>query len=78
MWRRRSKDRPKFIRDNVNDIMNNANKIIQKFQAFGDTEPTKQEIRSIFNEFDPNFGEFVVDLIRNVEYDLATKIKNSL
>ncbi|NHK30135.1 MAG: hypothetical protein FK730_02200 [Asgard group archaeon] len=78
MWRRRSKDRPKFIRDTVNDIMNSANKIIQKFQAFGNIEPTKQDIRDIFNEYDSNFGEFMVDLIRNVEYDIATKIKNSL
>jgi hypothetical protein len=78
MWRRRSKDRPKFIRDTVNDIMINANKIIQKFQAFGDYEPTKQDIRDIFNEFDPNFGEFMVDLVRNVDNNIATKIKNSL
>ena len=78
MWRRRSKERPKFIRDQVNEIMANANQIIQKFRAYGEAEPTKQDVRNIFSEFDPNFAEFIVDLFRNEEHDIAMKIKNSL
>jgi hypothetical protein len=78
MWRRRSKERPKFIRDQVNEIMDNANKIIQQFRAYGDVEPTKQDVRDIFNEYDPNFAELIVDLFRNEEHDIAMKIKNSI
>ena len=78
MWRKRSKERPKYIRDKVNEMMNNANKIIQAFHAFGDTEPTKQNIKDILSENDPDFSEFLVDLLRNYEQDIATKIKNSL
>ena len=78
MWRRRSKERPKFIRDKINEILNQVNKLIQKIQSFGDTIPTKQEIRNILSEFDPNFPPFVVDLLRKTDPELSAKIKDLL
>ncbi len=78
MWRRRSKERPKFIREKVNEMINNANKVIQKFSSYKDRDPTKQEVRDALSAFDPNFGEFVIDLIKNEHSELASKIKNLL
>ncbi|HUT81769.1 MAG TPA: hypothetical protein VMZ29_11255 [Candidatus Bathyarchaeia archaeon] len=78
MWRRRSKDRPKFIRENIIEIIGNTNKIIQRFQAFGDKEPTKQEIKDFFNDYEPFFAEFATELIYKDHQDIALNIKNSL
>ena len=50
MWRRRSKDRPKFIRENINRMFNDIQKIVQAFTAIGDREPSKQEIRELFDK----------------------------
>ncbi len=78
MWRRRSRERPKFIRDKINDMFGQVNKFIQKIQAFEDRTPTKQEVRDILAEFDPQFPPFAIDLLRNTEPELALKIKNIL
>ncbi len=78
MWRRRSRERPKFIRDKINDMFGQVNKFIQKIQAFGDRSPTKQEMRDILAEFDPQFPPFAIDLLRKTEPELALKIKNIL
>ncbi|NPE08060.1 MAG: hypothetical protein GNW80_07245 [Asgard group archaeon] len=78
MWRRRSRERPKFIRDKINDMFGQVNKFIQKIQAFEDRSPTKQEMRDILSEFDPQFPPFAIDLLRNTEPELALKIKNIL
>ena len=78
MWRRRSRERPKFIRDKINDMFGQVNKFIQKIQAFGDRSPTKQEMRDILSEFDPQFPPFAIDLLRKTEPELALKIKNIL
>ncbi len=78
MWRRRSRERPKFIRDKINDMFGQVNKFIQKIQAFGDRSPTKQEMRDILAEFDPQFPPFAIDLLRKTEPELALKIKNVL
>ncbi len=78
MWRRRSKDRPKFIRENISDMLTNANKIIQRFQVFGDKEPSKQDIKDIFNDYEPLFAEFAAELISKDHQEIALKIKNSI
>ncbi|MBK5112490.1 MAG: hypothetical protein KGD59_12900 [Candidatus Heimdallarchaeota archaeon] len=76
MWRRRSRERPKFIRDKINEMFGQVNKFIQKIQAYGEGSPTKQEIRDMLSEFDPNFLPFAIDLLRNTEPELALKIKD--
>ncbi|NHJ85096.1 MAG: hypothetical protein FK734_06515 [Asgard group archaeon] len=78
MWRRRSKDRPKFIRDNIIEMINNINKIVQKVQAMNDKKPSKQTIKEIFAEFDDNFDEFVIDFIQKLSPSLAEKIAQGL
>ena len=78
MWRRRSRERPKFIRDKINDMFGQVNKFIQKIQAFEDRSPTKQEMRDILSEFDPQFPPLAIDLLRKTEPELALKIKNIL
>ncbi|MHA1156122.1 MAG: hypothetical protein ACTSQK_08430 [Candidatus Heimdallarchaeota archaeon] len=74
MWRRRSKERPKFIRDNVNRLFNDLRKIVQTFEA---KELTKQEIRDLFNKYEPHFHELVIDVLKNDLKDIATKIKQA-
>ena len=74
MWRRRSKERPKFIRDNVNRLFNDLRKIVQTFEA---KELTKQEIRDLFNKYEPHFHELVIDILKNDLKDIAAKIKQA-
>ena len=76
MWRRRSKERPKFIRENLGTILSNANKIIQQLNVFGETLPTKQAVREILKDQETNFIEFISDLIRRANPDLANLIKS--
>jgi hypothetical protein len=78
MWHHRSNERPKFIRDQIALMMSNIKNILQKLTAFGENEPTKQEIRDILSEYDPNFGEFIVDFLNNLDQDIATKIRSAL
>jgi len=78
MWRRRSRERPKFIRDKINDMFGQVNKFIQKIQAFGDKSPSKQEMRDILSEFDPQFPPFAIDFLKSTDPELALKIKNIL
>ena len=78
MWRRRSKERPKFIREKINEMMNNVRKILQKFQANSNREITKQEMRDWFAEFEPGFAEFTYDLIKKEEPEIANLIKGIL
>ncbi|MBN1330741.1 MAG: hypothetical protein JXA54_14815 [Candidatus Heimdallarchaeota archaeon] len=76
MWHRRSKERPKFIRENIIEMITNANKIILRIQAFGDRTPTKQEIKDIFNDYEPFFAEFVAEFIHKDHQEIALTIKN--
>jgi len=77
MWRRRSKERPKFIRDNINNMFNDVRKIVQAFNSLGDREPTKQEIRELFSKYEPHFPELVIEIIKNEQKDIAAKIKQA-
>lgn len=77
MWRKRSKERPKFIRENINWMFNDLRKIIQVFNSLGDREPTKQEIRELFNKYEPHFHELVIDILKNEQKDIAAKIKQA-
>ncbi|NHJ03952.1 MAG: hypothetical protein EAX90_03960 [Candidatus Heimdallarchaeota archaeon] len=78
MWKRRSKERPKYIRENINLILNNTRKIIAKFQYLGENQPTKQEVKDILKDQEPDFIEFIIDLVRKENSDLADIINRSL
>ncbi len=78
MWKRRSKERPKFIRDRMNEILNQVSRLIQKIEVLNETIPSKQEIRNIFSEFEPDFPLFVVDLLRKTNPELSDRIKDLL
>lgn len=78
MWRKRSNERPKYIRDKVNEMLNSANKIIQSLQTYGESEQFKQYIKDLLSQYDPNFGEFLIDFLRKEKPNISALIKDLL
>ncbi len=77
MWRRRSKERPKFIRENISLMFNDVEKIVKAFNSLGNREPTKQEIRELFNKYEQHFHVLVIDILKNEQKDIVAKIKQA-
>ncbi|MEA2071354.1 MAG: hypothetical protein U9O98_08695 [Asgard group archaeon] len=78
MWKHRSKQRPKFIRDVLSEISSLKRELIRELNSYSREELTKKRIRNIIQNYDEEFGPFFADLISDTYPELATKIKQSL
>ena len=75
MWRRRSKERPKFIRDRINEMFTNAAKLVEAISALIGKDPSKAEVKEITGEYDSQFIDFISDLIKNDQPDVVNILK---
>ncbi|MHA1630954.1 MAG: hypothetical protein ACTSXO_02825 [Candidatus Heimdallarchaeota archaeon] len=78
MWRRRSKDRPKFIREKINEMFAEIARLEKRLQFPPDSTPSKQEIKDLLKDFDPAFIDFAVDLLKQKAPEKAKLLKPSI
>ncbi|RLI66499.1 MAG: hypothetical protein DRO63_05945, partial [Candidatus Gerdarchaeota archaeon] len=78
MWRRRSKDRPKFIREKINEMFAEIARLEKRLQFPPDSMPSKQEIKDLLKDFDPAFIDFAVDLLKQKAPEKAKLLKPSI
>ena len=78
MWRRRSRERPKFIRDRINEMFTYAAKLVENISTLEGTNPSKATVKGITNEYDPQFIDFISDLLKNDQPEIVDILKLGL
>ncbi|MHA1125911.1 MAG: hypothetical protein ACTSO7_04825 [Candidatus Heimdallarchaeota archaeon] len=78
MWRRRSRERPKFIRDRINEMFTNAAKLVENINSLVGKNPTKDQVKDITSHYDSQFIAFISDLIKNDQPEIVDILKMGL
>jgi hypothetical protein len=78
MWRRRSKERPKFIRDRINEMFTLAAKLVDAVSVLVDQNPSKAVVKEITKKYDPQFIEFISDLLKEEQPEIVDLLKLGL
>jgi len=78
MWRRRSKDRPKFIKEKISEILSDIAKLEKMLQSLPTVSPSKQEVKELIKDFDPSFIDFACDAIKQKEPQKAKLLKGGV
>ncbi|MFW9922780.1 MAG: hypothetical protein ACFFDW_05760 [Candidatus Thorarchaeota archaeon] len=75
MWRRRSKDRPKFIKDTINAMIEDVKKILHKISNSNIANLSKQDLQAFFDNYPEGFSDFVADIVAKDNPELAEKMR---